>query len=75
MPWHFPVPRWWRHFGFSARLERRFWSLGALLANGDMASVILFGGLLAYALAHLVIGTLNGIGRAESFVEAMTSVL
>ena len=38
-----------------------FWSLGHLLANGDWASVILFGGMLAYAIAHLVIGTLNGI--------------
>jgi uncharacterized membrane protein len=30
------------------------WSAGAhLLANGDQASVILFGGLLLYALVHI----------------------
>ena len=38
-----------------------FWACGHLLANGDLASVILFGGFLIYALAHLVIGTLNGV--------------
>ena len=38
-----------------------FWSVGHLLANGDMASLILFGGFLAYALAHIVIGTANGV--------------
>ena len=38
-----------------------FWACGHLLANGDLASVILFGGFLIYAFAHLVIGTLNGV--------------
>ena len=37
------------------------WSLGHLFSNGDMASLILFGGMLIYALAHLGIGTANGI--------------
>ena len=38
-----------------------FWATGHLLANGDMASVILFGGFLAYAVAHIVIGVMNGV--------------
>ncbi len=38
-----------------------FWSLGHLCSNGDWASVILFGGMLIYALAHLGLGSANGI--------------
>lgn len=38
-----------------------FWATGHLLANGDLASIILFGGFLAYALAHLAIGIANGV--------------
>lgn len=38
-----------------------FWAAGHLLANGDLASIILFGGLLAYALAHILIGSANGV--------------
>jgi uncharacterized membrane protein len=37
------------------------WSLGHLLANGDAASLVLFGGMLIYALAHLMLGIANGI--------------
>jgi uncharacterized membrane protein len=38
-----------------------FWSLGHLFANGDAASLVLFGGMLIYALAHLALGYANGI--------------
>jgi uncharacterized membrane protein len=38
-----------------------FWSAGHLFANGDRASVVLFGGMLVYALAHLGLGMANGI--------------
>ena len=38
-----------------------FWATGHLFANGDRASLILFGGFLAYAVAHIVIGTANGV--------------
>lgn len=38
-----------------------FWSIGHLFSNGDVASLILFGGMLIYALAHLGLGTVNGI--------------
>jgi len=37
------------------------WACAHLLANGDQASVILFGGLLLYALVHLVSGLAQGI--------------
>jgi len=38
-----------------------FWSVGHLFANGDGASLVLFGGMLIYALAHLGLGMANGI--------------
>ncbi|WP_421694438.1 NnrU family protein [Aestuariivirga sp.] len=38
-----------------------FWSIGHLLANGDLASLILFGGFLIYAVLHILIGTANGV--------------
>ncbi len=38
-----------------------FWSVGHLLANGDLASLILFGGFLVYAVVHIVLGTMNGV--------------
>ena len=38
-----------------------FWATGHLFANGDLASLILFGGFLAYAVAHIVIGIANGV--------------
>ena len=37
-----------------------FWGVGHLFANGDLASLILFGGMIAYGLAHFTIGALNG---------------
>ncbi len=38
-----------------------FWAIGHLCANGDVASLILFGGMLLYALAHLGLGFANGV--------------
>lgn len=38
-----------------------FWATGHLLANGDQRSVILFGGMLAYALVHIALGLANGV--------------
>ena len=37
------------------------WAIGHLFANGDMRSLILFGGILAYGLAHLLVGLGNGV--------------
>ena len=46
---------------FPMAIAAIFWAVGHLLANGDLASIILFGGFLAYAVAHIVIGTINGV--------------
>ncbi len=37
------------------------WAIGHLLANGDQASLILFGGFLIYGAAHYAIASLNGV--------------
>ncbi|NNJ75505.1 MAG: hypothetical protein HKP56_10120 [Anderseniella sp.] len=36
------------------------WATGHLMANGDQASIILFGGLLAYGATHLAAGFAQG---------------
>ena len=36
------------------------WGIGHLFANGDLASLILFGGLFAYGAAHFTLGLLSG---------------
>ena len=38
-----------------------FWAVGHLFANGDLASVILFGGLLWASVAHMAVAISNGI--------------
>lgn len=38
-----------------------FWATGHLFANGDLASVILFGGLLLYGALHIIVGLANGV--------------
>ncbi len=40
------------------------WATGHLLANGDWASVILFGGLMGYGLLHIALGIANGVRPA-----------
>jgi uncharacterized membrane protein len=37
------------------------WGSGHLFANGDVASLILFGGMILYAAAHLALGIANGV--------------
>jgi uncharacterized membrane protein len=37
------------------------WATGHLFVNGDLASLILFGGLLVYAVLHLLLGLANGV--------------
>ena len=46
---------------FPLALGVAFWSLGHLFSNGDAASLILFGGMLIYALAHFGLGIANGV--------------
>jgi uncharacterized membrane protein len=38
-----------------------FWAVGHLFANGDLASLILFGGLLLGSIAHMALAVANGI--------------
>ena len=52
---------WRQTVRFPMAFAAIFWASGHLLANGDLASIILFGGFLAYAVLHMVIGTLNGV--------------
>lgn len=49
---------------FPLALATIFWATGHLFANGDLASLILFGGLLAYAVAHLLLGLAAGLRPA-----------
>jgi uncharacterized membrane protein len=37
------------------------WGMGHLFANGDAASLILFGGMIAYAVAHVALGMAYGV--------------
>jgi len=46
-----------------------FWGAGHLLANGDLRSLILFGGLMAYGLVHMCLGLANG-ARPSADVRA-----
>ncbi len=46
---------------FPMGLAVAFWATGHLLANGDQASLVLFGGLLIYAMAHIGIGLAQGV--------------
>lgn len=52
---------WRQRVRFPMAFAVIFWATGHLLANGDQRSVILFGGLLIYAVLHIVIGTINGV--------------
>jgi uncharacterized membrane protein len=53
--------RWRQKVRYPMGLAVVFWASGHLLANGDRASVILFGGLLVYALVHMTIAALNAV--------------
>jgi uncharacterized membrane protein len=46
---------------FPLALATIAWALGHLLSNGDLASLILFGGLGVYGLAHLACGMAYGL--------------
>lgn len=53
------------------------WSVGHLFANGDQASVIVFGSFLAYAVANALAVTRRGEPRAEfeSYVSDFRAIL
>lgn len=46
---------------FPMGLATIFWAVGHLFANGDLASLILFGGLLWVSVAHMGVAISNGI--------------
>lgn len=46
---------------FPMAIATVFWAAGHLFANGDLASLILFGGLLVGNAAHMVVALANGI--------------
>lgn len=46
---------------FPLAMAVMLWAAGHLFANGDLASLILFGGLFIYAAAHLALGLANGV--------------
>ena len=46
---------------FPLAMAVMLWSAAHLFANGDLASLILFGGLFIYAAAHLGLGLANGV--------------
>jgi uncharacterized membrane protein len=50
-----------QHLRFPLAIGVMLWGAGHLFANGDLASLILFGGLFAYAAAHLALGLSFGI--------------
>ena len=52
---------WRQTLRFPMAFAAIFWTIGHLLANGDLASIILFGGFLAYAVLHIFIGVGNGV--------------
>ena len=51
---------WRRALGFPMALAVMVWAVGHLLANGDGASLVLFGGLGVYAVAHVVVARSSG---------------
>jgi uncharacterized membrane protein len=46
---------------FPMGLATIFWATGHLFANGDLASMILFGGLLAGSIGHIAVAAANGV--------------
>lgn len=50
-----------QHLRFPLAIAVMLWGAGHLFANGDLASLILFGGLMAYGAAHLGLGLAYGI--------------
>ena len=55
-------------------LSVMLWGIGHLFANGDLASLILFGGLSLYGAAHLALGLAHGI-RPSPEVRAGHDIL
>ena len=50
-----------QHLRFPLAIAVMLWAAGHLFANGDLASLVLFGGLFVYAAAHLGLGLAHGV--------------
>lgn len=50
-----------QRLGFPMAIATVFWAAGHLFANGDLASLILFGGLLVGSVVHVAVAMANGI--------------
>ncbi len=48
-------------FRFPFAIAVVFWSTGHLIANGDQASIILFGGLLIFAIVFIILSLINKV--------------
>jgi uncharacterized membrane protein len=59
---------------FPLAIAVMLWGIGHLFANGDLAGLILFGGLSLYAAAHLVLGLAYGV-RPSPEVRAGHDIL
>lgn len=53
--------RWRQAVRFPMGIAVVIWAIGHLLANGDWASIILFGGMMAYGSLHMALGVSNGV--------------
>ncbi|HUF44907.1 MAG TPA: NnrU family protein [Aestuariivirgaceae bacterium] len=54
-----------QHLRFPLAIAVMLWGVGHLFANGDLASLILFGGLSAYAAAHFGFGRAYGMAPSR----------
>jgi uncharacterized membrane protein len=55
----------WRNaLRFPMGIAVGFWAIGHLLANGDLRSITLFGGLLIYAVLHVLLMARRGMPAA-----------
>ena len=59
---------------FPLAIAVMLWGIAHLFANGDLASLILFGGLFCYAAVHLVLGLAYGV-RPSPEVRAGHDIL
>ncbi len=60
---------------FPMAIATVFWAVGHLFANGDLASLILFGGLLLGSMAHMAVAAANGIRPHPRLELAITGCL
>jgi uncharacterized membrane protein len=55
---------WRQKLRFPMGIATIFWATGHLFSNGDLASLILFGGFLAGSIAHILVASASGVRPA-----------